>query len=92
METMLVLIWLLPGPMVSVPMPDMATCDQAIVGAKSDLNPTRAYCQPKSTRRSASAIVTIIRNMKNGPVLIDTCHVCMKYYGPWGPHRAWFDD
>jgi hypothetical protein len=40
-------------------------CEQAIVNAKSELNPTYVYRTPKlvPTPRSASDVITIIRNM-----------------------------
>ena len=43
METMLILISLLPGPILHIPMPDRATCDQAVVEAKDQIN-AGAYC------------------------------------------------
>ena len=43
METFLVLISLLPGPILHIPMPDRATCDQAVVEAKDQIN-LGGYC------------------------------------------------
>ena len=79
MEIALVLAWLETRP-VRIPMPDRATCEQAIMGAKSDLNPTHVYCTP-GARPPVSATVTIIRMKREDPD--DTCHICQKFYGPW---------
>jgi hypothetical protein len=77
MEVALVLmLWL--GSAVRVPMPDRATCEQAIVGAKNDLNPTHVFCTPVA-RRSESITVSIIRN-RSGPVQTDFCVVCVQKF------------
>ena len=78
MEVVLVLAWLGSGS-VQIPMPDRATCEQAIVGAKNDLNPARAYCTSKIARRSESATVSIIRNMKREEQT-DFCALCVKRF------------
>jgi hypothetical protein len=83
-ETTLVLIWMAAGPTLSVTMPDQPTCQRAVVEAKRELSPDAAYCAPKVARRSESRTMSIMRNMKSEPpALIDTCGVCLKYYGPW---------
>jgi hypothetical protein len=67
------------SPIIQVRMPDRTTCEQAIVGAKSDLDPARVYCTPKVARRSESATVSIIRNMKREEQN-DLCTVCIKRF------------
>ena len=74
------LAWLGSGS-AQIPMPDRATCEQAIVGAKNDLNPARVYCTPKVARRSESVTVSNMRNMKpEQPVQIDICVLCLRRF------------
>jgi hypothetical protein len=74
MNVMLVLIWSLSGQGLYVPMPNWTTCQEAIVQARDELNPARAYCtrsvanDPRAAPAPArqSITVSIIRNMKYG--------------------------
>jgi hypothetical protein len=47
MQTMLVLIMLQSGPGLYIPMPDRATCLEAVAQARAEFNPGHAYCTAK---------------------------------------------
>jgi len=72
MEAILVLVWLRWG--VQVPMPDMGTCNEALINAKTELVPTRIFCVFAHHQGSVSPA----RNMK--PERNDVCIVCIRQF------------